>query len=201
MSSKSNAVTVKALLEKGTFFLMDANDEPDMTTYVNSDFFAYVGVENNEIIFILVPDSLDNKAWSQMTNDELDAVKIKSFKADYQVNAVDFLSATTDGSDISVIEALKRHNRWQVMRENFLSEEVKHQNGLFESFEISYANVKSVLTNSNYDGLMFAIGLLPDINNVSYSGYHIDLVAWSLPTFGAKVLSKPINRTIPRPPY
>jgi hypothetical protein len=102
-SSRSNAATVKSLLEKGTFFLMDANDEPDMTTYVNSNIFAYLGVENSIIIFILVPDSLDNKAWSEMTNDELDAVKIKSFNADYQVDAVDFLSGATDGPNISVI--------------------------------------------------------------------------------------------------
>jgi len=27
-SSRGNAATVKTLLEKGTFFLMDANDEP-----------------------------------------------------------------------------------------------------------------------------------------------------------------------------
>lgn len=200
-SSRGNAATVKALLEKGTFFLMDANDEPGMTTYVNSDIFAYVGVENSEIIFILVPDSLDNKAWSEMTNDELDAVKIKAFKADYQIDAVDFLNGATDGSDISVIEALKRHHRWQAMREDFLSEEVKHTDGLFELFEIPYGNVKSVLTNSDYDGLKFAFGLVPDTENVSYSGYFADLVAWSLPASGARVLSKPLNRSLPKPPY
>ena len=199
--SRSDVKAVKKLLEKGSFFLMDTTDEKDLSAYVKQKLFAYVGVENGEIIFILVPDTLDEKSWDSMTPAELDAVKIKSFKADYDEVAKDFLENPVDGPDISVSEALKRHHRWQIARDAFLTTEVESPKGLFELIVMPYANIKAELSRNDVDELCCSFGLNRDTKGVSESGYCADMVAWSVMADGSVNTGSPYNSHYPTPPF
>lgn len=198
---KSDAGLVKNLLDKGNFFMLNKNDVNDFNPYVDEKLYAYMGVENKRIILILVPDSLDKKLWTNMSQPELEAVKIKEYVANYGLAGKDFIDNQVDGKDITVIEALKRHHRWNIMKESYLNAEVNHKEGLFQLFNIPFAGINDALSSGEVESLCFSFGLVKDMQNVSESGFYSDLIAWSIMLNDVRLGGSPLDMVLPVPPY
>ena len=195
---KNNACVVRRLFSNGSFFTITNSDFAQNSRYINEKLYAYLGIEDDNLVFILIPDSLDGKPLSDLTSAELESIVIKPFTADLLFNNNNLLKNCEDGPDISILDALKNYQLWQLNRNRYINCEVSNPKGFMDLFVMPKSNFEAAFNRNACTELYCSLGLRAENDDISVQGYIAEIISLGAGTNGMTV---PYDTTVPSPPY
>ena len=170
-----NLEAMKELFDKGSYFAIPRSYRTQWLANNPGAVHAYPGIEDGKIIFVLIDSETDKTKLSDLTDEQLEMVKIVPFTENFDINGQDFIGDQVDGN-ISVLEAAQRSLRWSVYKESWLKDTIENtgeNQGVFRVFSIPFESVR------DRDSIVI-LGLKPNTTlDVVKSRFLADALVWS----------------------
>lgn len=176
-----------ALLNSGSFFSITRDDFNLWTPTTPRYLYAYIGVENNKLFFIIMDEKIGALALRDMSDDDLNKIVIREFNDDLPLLDFDFIDNVCDGQNLTVSEALSRNLRWQMMKETWIREQMSttpsNDTGIGRVFIIPFSDFSNIMKNPNINNIAVVTGLRLNGDAEKRSEmYELDLSLWGLLT-------------------
>ncbi len=172
---KDNLKRMKKSFDRGSFFEISKNDRAIFSETNPEDCLVYLGLEEKNIIFILVDNITAQTPLLEMSDRQLEKVLIKEYKEDFDIEANDFI-ATQKSGNITVEEALKRSLRWAVYKESWLKDVIDGPNNEYGIFNQLAIPMESICDCDS----VVVLGLKENSNRKpGESRYLADALVWS----------------------
>jgi hypothetical protein len=186
------------LLNSGSFFSITRDDVELWSANTPKSVFAYFGLENDKLFFILLDDKTGSLSLDKMSDEDLNKVIIREFNDDLPLLDFDFIDNVTDGANLTVREALSRNLRWQMMKESWIKEqlsvEASDETGLGRVFTIPFSDLSNILKNQHINQVAAVTGLkLNSKAEKQADMYELDLSFWGILT-KPKVFARSLMR-------
>lgn len=150
---------------------------------------CYIGVERKKMYLILIDSETDKKPLTKLDNSEFEKVVIREFSNNLDIFTPDFIKDARDGS-VTVKEALSRNLRWQLMKSNWISEQIESsrdmQVGIARVFASPFKDLENIVRANPSGNIVAIMGLKTNetfVNShipVEQSPYQLDLCFWGV---------------------
>jgi len=150
---------------------------------------CYIGVERKKMYLILIDSETDKKPLTRLDNSEFEKVVIREFSNDLDVFTPDFIKDARDGN-VTVKEALSRNLRWQLMKSNWINEQIESsrdmQVGIARVFASPFKDLENIVRANPNSDIIAIMGLKTNetfVNShvpVEQSPYQLDLCFWGV---------------------
>lgn len=196
-SQKTNPSLISPLFGKGSFFKLTVDEFNLLKISSSSKVYAYLGIENENLIVVLMPDGLDKTPIANLTDTELESVIIKEFKADLDVNALPIFDKVVDGPDITVRDAYTNHHNWNLSRDFYFNN--VPANEMLDLISVPFAGLSLAFEANGVNRMYFSFGLKQiDDTQISSFGFAPEFISWGQ---GSDGNTSPYDVKVPCPPY
>lgn len=163
---RNSAHEVIRYLKQGNCFKIERANYELWKDKAPESLHAYLAIFDGDLKFVLV-DSESDKNPAANTSFYV----IQDYYPSLSSSAAEFVERAVDGTSISVIEGLKRVTKWMVSMETWVKVNVSAPNGIFQAFDIPFADLVSIFDAASCKEAVVMFGL---------QGKKADLVLWGV---------------------